>query len=71
VNGVSYADVTERDEVGVVVDDSRKNRNLHRSQRNGLTKIKAKILLSMIPLRRDLRTLSLQHRGQIMVAILS
>jgi hypothetical protein len=40
------------DELGFAVNDQRKNRKSHRSQRNGLTKIMARIL-SIIPLRLD------------------
>jgi len=45
--------VTGREELGSGVIDQRKNRNWQFSQRNGLTKNKARSLRSMIPLRRD------------------
>jgi hypothetical protein len=44
--------VAGRDELGFAVNDQRKNRESHRSHRNGLTNSIARIL-SMIPLRRD------------------
>jgi len=44
--------VAGRDELGFAVNDQRKNRKSHLSQRNGLTNIIARIL-SMIPLRLD------------------
>jgi hypothetical protein len=43
--------------------DHRKNRASHSSQRNGLTKIMARIPFSMIPLR-------LWHCGQLIITIL-
>jgi hypothetical protein len=44
--------VAGRDELGFEVNDQRKNRKAHRSQRKGLTNILARIL-SKIPMRLD------------------
>ncbi|PYV66194.1 MAG: hypothetical protein DMG97_30110 [Acidobacteria bacterium] len=61
--------VARRAELGFAVNDQRKNRKSHRSQRNGLTNSIARIL-SMIPLRFDRWMRSLVHCGQFTITML-
>lgn len=61
--------VAGREELGFAVNDQRKNRRSHLSQRNGLTKIRARIL-SIIPLRLDWWRRSLVHCGQFTITML-
>lgn len=57
--------VVARDELGVVESDQRKNRESHRSQRNGRMKKAARILRSKIPFLRDRWIRTLPQRGQL------
>lgn len=61
--------VAGRDGLGFAVNDQRKNRRSHLSQRNGLTKIRARTL-SRIPLRLDRWRRSLVHCGQFTKSML-
>jgi hypothetical protein len=61
--------VAGRDELGFAVNDQRKNRKAHRSQRNGLRNVIARIL-SMIPMRLDRWMRSLVHCGQFTITML-
>jgi hypothetical protein len=54
-----------------VVNEQRKNGLSHLSRRNGVTKIMARIPLSMTPSRLDGRIRSLWHRGQLIINVLN
>jgi hypothetical protein len=55
------------DTLGFVLKDQRKNRSSHFSQRNGRTKIIARIPFSRNPLRLDWWIRSLRHNGQLII----
>jgi hypothetical protein len=62
--------VERRDVLGFAENEKRKNRKSHRSQRNGRTKIKARSILSAIPLRLDWWMRTLLHSGQLIIPVL-
>jgi hypothetical protein len=55
------------DVLGCVLKDQRKNRQSHLSQRNGLTKIIARIPFSRNPFRLDWWIRALVHDGQLII----
>jgi hypothetical protein len=65
-----YCVVAGRDALEFAENDRRKNRKSHFSQRNGLTRIMAKISCSTIPLRLERWIRLLWHSGQLIIAFL-